>query len=277
MVGRKVKLKRRELLRRKRDIEYILDALPSERSLKRLGDPKKLPLIGLCAACQRYLSGFDDDCVLHSAFACEMALLLILDEKLSKSEKKEIKKKGGLSFGKTIRLAKELNIINSGNTEKLNILKNLRDMHAHPANWLVLIKSMEYDIFRGEGLIKKGQQTVLSEEEINNLLKRLKLSTNKVRKIHQKLEKYLERKLSKLPELEWAAEPGTLEFQKKRTIQNLSKRIISDMIKKGEIRKILKYKGDIPKYIMKKYSYSKQIALEALELAYDVLKNLHFI
>ena len=264
------------MVERRKEIKYILNSLPSERSLKKLGDPKKLPLIGLYSACQRFLSGFDDDCVLHSAFACEMALLLMLDKKLDETKKKEIKKHGGLSFGKTIGIAKKLNIIDRETLEKINILKNLRDMYAHPANWVTLIKSIEYDVFHNQELIKKAlQEASLTKSEINHLSR--KLNHQKASEAYEKIEKYLKQRLGKIPTLEWAAEPGTLEFQKKRAVQTLLKRIINDMVKKGEMAKLLKYRGSIPNYIIRKYPFPKQIALEALRIAYEVLKALHFI
>ena len=133
-------MSKRSHLKREKQVHYIIEALPSKKSLESLGDPRKLPLIGLSAATQRYVVEAFDDCILHSAFSVELGLLLKLDEKLDVTEKEEIRKSKELTFGRTIKLAKDKQILDEEYIGRVWILFNLRNMFAHPANWVSFIK-----------------------------------------------------------------------------------------------------------------------------------------
>ena len=53
---------------------------------------------------------------------------------------------------------------------------------------------MEYEIFHNKEWVRRELRASLSENEINNLLERLRISPKKAGEVYQKLEKYLERK-----------------------------------------------------------------------------------
>lgn len=263
-------------LQRERQVRHIVKILPSKKSLDALGDPKKLPMTSLFAATQRYVLGTYDDCVLHSAFSVEMALLLKLDQELEAKEKEEIKKQsaraGALSFGKVIRMAEKRHILSKNNMDKVWVLYNLRNMFAHPGNWVTFVKRQSPEV------ASKMVQNAISDlpammEGIKAIAKQKVVFLESAGK---KLQKYADRRLGKIPNLEWAAHQGTLSFQQERT-KSYYVRITKDFLTRKTLEDFIKHLNNFPEYVQKRYPYPQEIAFEALEIAFEILKHLDIL
>ena len=262
-------------LQRERQVSHILKNLPSKKSLEALGDPKKLPLLSLFAATQRYILEAYNDCILHSAFSVEIALLLRLDQELEAKEKEEIKRKsehvGALSFGKVIHIAEKRQLLSKNDMDKIWILYNLRNMFAHPGNWVTFVKQQSFETAR-EMLSNMIPELPTLMEGIKDVAKRKALFS----RTYKEMQKYVDLRLSKIPNLDWAAHQGTLSFQQKR-IKSYYVRITKDFLTRRTLKDFIKHSDKWPQYIRKRYPYPQEIALEALEIAFEILKHLEIL
>lgn len=259
-------------LEREKQVHHIIKALPSKKSLEALGDPRKLPLIGLSAATQRYVVEAFDDCILHSAFSVELALLMKLDEKLDVTEKETIRKSKGLTFGRTIRLAEDKQILEKEYIGKVWILFNLRNMFAHPANWVSFIKRQSPET------IAKMLPTIVPEVSV--LSKRIEgIAQQEIQSLRRglsEMQRYVSSKIGKFPELEWAAHQGTLSFQEEDAKSYFAP-LIRDLLQPENFRLFTRQKDAVVKHLQEQYPYFQEIAYKALDIAFDVLKHLNFL
>ena len=252
---------------RKKKIEFILKKLPPQKELEKLGEPRKLILLELFGACQRFILGAYDDTVLHSSFALEMTLFIRMDENLSIESKEEIKKKGGLRFAKAIDFAGKKEWFTNKDIEKAWTLHNLRNMFAHPGNWLTLIKETERLALAG--LIDAPSNT----QEMTTVIQEMPGVLDKLNRIKDTLTQTLKERLGNIPDLEWAAREDTLFFQRRR--QKLYyEEILKDTIDKKGLLGLAKHFYNPVAYIRKEYPYTESLGFEALEIAYDLLQKL---
>jgi hypothetical protein len=135
-------------------VKNILDMLPLTTSLITVR-PSGLPLIPLWIAYRQFILGFYESSILNSTFAAEYAILVRLNEKLSNVEKTAIAKRG-LTFYDSINRARKLLSIDDKLVSDLRDLNNLRNMNAHPSNWVALyIQLDERDSFLKDDAIKE--------------------------------------------------------------------------------------------------------------------------
>lgn len=263
-------------LERQRQVRHIVKRLPSKKALKSLGDPKKLPMLSLFAATSRYVLGAFEDCVLHSAFSVEMTLLLILDQEMTDKEKEDIKERskrsGALSFGKVIQLSKEHHILNQDSMQRIWILYNLRNMFAHPGNWVAFVKH-QYP----ETVIEMAPELILDLPSlIGGIEDIIKQKAIPLKRAAETGQKYLDERLGEIPDFEWAAHQGTLSFQQERA-KSYYVRIIKDFLTRKTFKDFMKHLKDFPEYAQKRYRYPQETAYEALEIAFKILKRLEIL
>ena len=254
---------------RKRNIKYILEVLPSIGELEELGDPIKLPLLDLYGACLRYENKGYSDCIMLAASAVELALFLEMDQTLKKEEKEKLMRKEGLGFSSAIEFAKKEKLFSEEEMEKAWILHNLRNMFAHPGNWVAYIKNLEAQI---PELIKKLSPII--EKEAKEIIE-LPLFKEMLEEMKLVLEREIAKKLSKIPNLSWTANQDTLKFQN-RSNEQYFEEIVKDFMKKENILKFYESE-DLVTYIKEKYDYNERISLEALGISYTLLNKLKFV
>lgn len=270
-----VKIRGKDVIKRRRKIRFVLDSLPDPRSLKSLGDPNKLPLIHLYAAAEQFMLGSIEDCILHSAFAAEYGLLLRLNEVLTGDEKEEIRKKGGLSFSGAISRSTG-RLIDATIAEQGRVLNNLRGMAAHPSNWLTLFKQLEESLFLNQEAMKQWISEATSQD-VTHILEGLKdlLDPEKTEASLERLINYKEKRVGKMPNLEWSAHQSTLRFQTS-IVKEYSKTMINEMMVKKGIVEMISDPRNSPRYIKRNYPYGEDLALRAIKIAFDMLRHLEF-
>lgn len=261
-------------LQREKQVEHIVKMLPSEQMIIELGDPENLSSGFLLGATSKYVSGAFPDSILQSAIAVEMTLLLELDRRMSQEEKQSQKnnlKGQALSFGRLIKMAKQKGIVDSKLAEKIFVLHNLRNIFAHPANVISFVLgqrdpeiSEKMQAKWKNRLSEKGEKLPLSERTLLNVTLTL-------------LQKIMNKKVGKIPNLDWAAHQSTLSFQQNR-LQLYYDRIASDLLSSGLLQALIKEGAmsdfNLYSYITLMYPYQQEIAFEALEIALASLKEI---
>lgn len=263
--------------RRERGIRYIITSLPSAESLILSGSAEKLPLIQLWEASIQFISGFYQTSILNSAFAAEYGLLLRLNEKLEQVQKDKIaNKKGGLSFRDAINKSRGT-LIDEDLAKRLDVLNNLRDMSAHPSNWVTLLKELEERTFLSQEPMKDwiSETTHTSPDEIAERLKD-DFDPDMAKKALDRLINVKDKQWGKLPDLQWAAHKKTLRFQTEVVVKDYSKKLIRDLISNKEIVKLINKSNNPAEYIQRKYRYPEELANKAIQIAHETLRQLHF-
>jgi hypothetical protein len=119
-------------------MKLVLRSLPEAKLLESSNDPNKLPIGHLYGATSQFIFGFFEGTILNASFAIEYGLLLKLNEILTLEEKQEIAaKRNGLGLVEAIKRSNGI-LIDEKLAQELHIIKNLRDMSAHPSNWITL-------------------------------------------------------------------------------------------------------------------------------------------
>jgi hypothetical protein len=260
--------------KRQKRIQKFAEILPSPSSLESLeGKPEKLPFIHLWIGLRQYAFGFFENSILNSAFAAEYALVLRLNEKLNKDEKKVISAKG-LGFSGAIKKAKFLSLIDETLYQDLVVLCNLRNMAAHPSNWMTffnLLDQRKY-VFDIEWMAKTAG---MKPEEIEGLIKD-PIEKENLEKAKNKLISYKEEKVGQLPDLEWAAHRSTLEEQRE-IVKKYSEKMIKDLLLDRQIFRLIEKPREAAKFIMKSYPYPEELALRAFAIVVETLRQLKFM
>lgn len=267
----------KQMRRRTRRVEKVLISLPSTDSLKLLGDPNKLPLIQLWGACQQYIFGFYENSILDSAFAAEYGLLLRLNDKLEQEEKNAIAgKKGGLSFSEAINRSKGV-FFDNELAKNLLVLNNLRNMIAHPSNWVTLFKQLDENSFLNQRAMKHWISKV-THESTSETVERLKgdFDPDRAKEALDRLIAFKEKRWGKLPDLEWATHKSTLRAQTD-VVKEYSEGMIRDLILNKDIVKMANQPRYAAKYIQRRYPYPEELAVRAIDIAYETLVQLHFL
>jgi len=273
--GRRLqKRNQKEINKRLRKVRYILDCLPSAKLLESSDNPKKLPLGHLYGAINEFSQGFFDSSILSSAFAAEYAILLKLNETLSQDQRDTISRTG-LGFTKAISLSRT-SLIDERLAEKLKLLNNLRNMSAHPSNWVTLYHQIE-SMFSEEETMEKWISAITHQspkkiaDELGSSFDRAKASETV-----KQLGSYKDERWGKLPDLKWAAHKGTLTAQIE-IVKEHSERMIKEMITDRKIFTLIEEPQNAAKYMLKRYRYPEELALEALDTAYKTLTKLRLL
>lgn len=263
--------------KRRERVEHIFQALPPLQILRSLHHADDLPRISLYGAAKRFVQGTYEDCIFHSAFSVEMALLLRLDSQLTSVEKESIRKeaiqnKTGLMFGKIVTMAKKKDILIGAGVKKARKLNLMRNMYVHPANWVAFLKQ-QYRValdFENE----MPEMYAMAEQ----LLASMKFPIGKdaaskaLEPAEKKVRDYV-KPLERIPDLDWCASQDTLRFQKKRA-KDYYKKSIEDVLSPKGLEDLIEHAGDIVRYAQSRYSYLERDAYEALAYAYDILRAL---
>lgn len=198
-----------------------------------------------------------------------------MNEKFSEEEKNDIAAGGGLSFSAAIRKARKADLIEERLTQDLLMLCDLRNMAAHPSNYVTLFRQIvdANPIFTGKPLeqwiatvIGKSPEAI--EEEMGNTLDKKALG--------QALETLLDfknKQFDKLPNLQWAANRQTLKSQIP-IVKKYSRRMVKDMLLKKRLLDLEKSPKKATEFILNRYSYVEDIALDSIEIAFNTLKQL---
>jgi hypothetical protein len=237
-----------------------------------------LPLIQLCAAISRYETGkCDDDSIVHSVFAVEIGLALKLDEKLTQQDK-SVYRGQGIFFNRIIKLSKKYGLLNKDYETKARKLNNLRNMFVHPGNWIQYLKDLNIAKIDSDPYF---QNMISSDKNIQRNIelrkKEIERSPEKkalLKEIDKKLKEEM-KKLNDIPNLNWLARKGTLNFQKEE-MKPYFKQVVSNvMSKKGFntlVKKVSKLDRDkAVKFIQTQYSYLEPTAFDVLNDAFQIL------
>jgi hypothetical protein len=260
--------------KREKRIKKIAHILPLPASLVMLeGNSEKLPFLHFWIGLRQYVFGYYENTILNSAFAAEYAVLLRLNEKLGPDQKKAISIKG-LSFSGAINKAKNLSLIDEECQQDLTVLCNLRNMAAHPSNWITLYNLLDQQdsVFDSKWIAKIiGKKP----EEIEAIEKDSEERT-KLEEVRKQLLSYKEKKAGHLPDLEWAAHRSTLEAQT-LIVKKYSEKMVKDFFKDGKISKLIERPKEAAKLITKNYPYPEELAFRAIGITVATLKQLKFL
>jgi hypothetical protein len=267
------------LHKRKRRLKRVsfIEELPS--GIERLDSQlsrKDLPVGQLLRAKQQFLAGFFEDSILNSAFAVEYALLIKLDQELEIEKKRLIaKRKSGLGLVEAIGLAED-RWINKTLAENLRILNNLRNMSAHPGNWLSLYSQLKC-YYENPDKAKKWvcKVTKLAPQQIEKKFSN-KLNTVEGKETVKALTTITDNKLGDLPDLSWASRKDTLDFQFNE-IKNFSEALANDLVNKGKVIGLTKRPESAPKYLLATYKFSEELAFKSLKIAHEALCQLGYV
>jgi hypothetical protein len=239
--------------------------------IKSIREADDLARVSFNAALERYIQG-SSDCVFHAAFSVEMALTLRLDKSLNAEEKEEIRKKNGLMLSGAVKLASKKGILKKPDAEKAWRLNHLRNMSAHPSNWVAFIKQQYRAVFNMEkempdvhSFMEELRKTVILHKDENAFREDLS-------RILTTASDYLKR-VENLPNLDWCASQDTLRFQKKMAkeyYEEVSKKLLTT---KG-VKELLENAANNVAYMQTTYAFTGRAEYEALNCAYDILKRL---
>ena len=264
-----------EKFERYEKVKFMLQTLPPIELMRNIREADDLARLSFNGAIERHIQG-SSDCIFHAGFSVEMALLIRLDKLLTEDEKEEEKKKNGLMLSDAIKLATKKGILKKKDKEKAWTLNHLRNINAHPPNTVAFIKQ-EY---------KAALDIEKEKPNLFLLMKDMKdkicLPENKekfqeeVSTILKCASEYINRRIGKLPDLDWCARQDTLQFQKKRAMkyyEEVTKRL---MTTEG-MQELLKNTPNNVTYMQTTYAYKGRDEYEALVCAYDILKSLNVI
>jgi hypothetical protein len=267
--------------KRRDKVKHILEALPPLEIVNSLHEADDLPRSSLHGALQRYVEGMESDCIFHAAFSVELALLLRLDKKLTPVEKEAMKQeairtKTGLMFGRIINLVTEKAILEEADIKRAWKLNNLRNMHAHPANWIAFIKQQ----YQAATDVEKCMPDIsaMIEDRLASSLEALR----GIEEIREALKRMAEaislfaKRLENLPNLDWCASQDTLGFQAKRA-RAYYKESYRELLSVDGLLDLISSAQDPAVYARVKYPYAGRDGHEALTCAYEILSNLGVI
>ena len=192
-------------------------------------------------------------------------------------EKKRLiaKRKSGLGLFEAIGLAEE-RWINKALADNLRILNNLRNMSAHPGNWLSLYSLLKC-YYENPDKAKKWvcKVTKLAPQQIEKRFSN-KFNTVKGNETVKALKTVADSKLGDLPNLSWAARKDTLDFQFDE-IKSLSQPLANDLVNKGKVIGLTKRPESASKYLLVTYKFSEELAFNSLKIAHEALGQLGYV
>jgi hypothetical protein len=257
-------------------ISFVLLALPDVKTVEVMPSSRKLPIARLGSAASQFLKRNYENSILESAFAAEYGLIFILNNELSIAEKTAIEqRKNGLGLTKAINLSRG-KIISADLANDLVLLNNLRNMSAHPSNWITLLNQLvemaENEKITSNWLLKA---TNLSDIQMADRLKE-KFDVKKAEETIESMGSYAEANWGDLPDLKWATNKDTLQFQLDY-VKNYFKPMARDLIIKQQIIPLIDKPKSAPTQLMDKYNFPQELAIKSLSIAYNTLKELEIL
>jgi hypothetical protein len=269
-----------------------LDVLPEVMSLKKYasGPPirktRDIALQEFLIGVQRYLIGFYDDSIYHITLSVEMSLLIRLDEELPPEKKSEIHKKinsknetpFSFTFGSIFNVCKgkDFHILtNKKIEERIEKIIETRNTHIHASNLtsasILSLKEVSIpEIDKGLKELELVEKTPMANIMMRNWLphaKKLLLESRST--------------IDSLPCFEWC----TRDKQRTQTQNNVNHFFNEQFASIDKIRnkqqlseklRIGLHSGEIIRSFSKD-SYSKRKALETMQDAFEVLKEIGFL
>jgi hypothetical protein len=254
-------------------ISFVLSILPEVKSLETMPSSKKLPIARLGSSASQFLRRNYESCILEATFATEYALLFALNEKMEKKEKEEIENRNtGLGLMKAIALARGT-LISETLANDLLLLNNLRNMSAHPSNWITLLNQLK-EMAKDEKLTIKWVTKSTNQSPVQ-MAQSLKEDFN-VEKANQTVEdmhSFGESYWSDLPDLKWATNKATLQFQMDY-VKDYFKPMARDLIIDKQIIPLINRPQSATHRLVNKYNFPQQLAIKSLEIAHNTLIEL---
>ncbi len=265
------------IMKRTKKVQYIIDACPRVETLETSPDPNKLPIGQLISACRQFVLGYYENTILNSAFAVEYALLFKINSEINDDERKALAKeyRGGFDLRYALNRARG-SWIDETLYNELQLLNNLRDMSAHPSNWITLYHLLG-KLFSDEDKIKKwiAKAVNKSPEQIAKSLED-EFDVEMAKQTQKEMMSYADVRWANFPDLEWASKKDTLEFQKDY-VKRYSHQMIKEMIGDKQILTLTKNPSTAADYIISTYRFPEDTALRALEMAFKTLTQLKVI
>jgi hypothetical protein len=263
---------------RRRKVQFVFDACPQIEGLETSPDPNKLPIGQLFSAARQFILKYFENCILNSAFAVEYGLILKIDADLT-PEKKNLfaqKCRGGFSLSNALNMAKGNKWIDETLYNDLQVLKNLRDMSAHPSNWVTLYNQL-CEQYHSEEVAQKwiSKATNQSPKQIYERLKN-EFDVEKAKKAFEAMASYADLRFGNLPDLKWATRKDTLAFQIDFVKKN-SQPMVRELVNEKKIMDVIRNPNRAPKYILNRYNFPEEIAMKSLKIAFETLKKLEII
>jgi len=274
---KKYRVYKRAIDLRQRKVQFVFDTCPRAEGLETSTDPNKLPIGQLIRAAHQFMLGYFEDCILDSAFAVEYALVFKIDAELTPEEKQSIAQTHREGFG----LPDALNMargkwIDETLYNDLQVLKNLRDMSAHPSNWVTLYNQLTKQV----GDEKATQKWIckVTSQSPKQIFDRFKegFDVEKANKTASAMVEYAHSRWGNLPDLEWATHKDTLAFQIDFVKKN-SQPMVRELLNEKKIIDLISNPSVAPKYLLKRYNFPEAIAMKSLRMAFDTLKQLKII
>ena len=271
---KKAKEIEKKMLQRQRKVQYVFDACPQIETLETSPNPSKLPIGQLISACRQFMMGYYENSILNSAFAVEYSLLFKINSELNDTDKMAIaeKYKGGFDLRYALNLARG-KWIDEPLYNELQLLNNLRDMSAHPSNWITLYNLLGKQ-FADEETAKKWVSKAANKSPIQ-IAESFKdeFDVEKAKQTHAAMSSYADARWANLPDLEWASKKGTLLFQRD-FVKSHSEQMLKDMILKKEIVSLTQKPSAAAERILNRYRFPEEIALISIRLAFEALQQL---
>lgn len=270
------RINKKRMEKRAKRIQNIFQSIPKRASLTLLDTPDKLPLIQLWGASQQFSFGWYESSILNASFAAEYAILIRLDESLTIEQKNNIAQRG-LSFSASIGKALKMSLINQEIAKELTVLCNLRNMTAHPSNWVTLYKQLDQACFPNNESVKNWIEDITkkSTEELIGAMGQ-SLDSYQLNVALERLEAFKVKQWGGLPNLEWAAHKATLREQE-AIVKTYSEKMVKDFLVDRKILTIIEKPQDAAKYIQRNYPYPEELAFMSLQTAFNTIKTLRFI
>ncbi len=99
--------------------------------------------------------------------------------------------------------------------------------------------------------------------------------------VFETIKEFVSSKVGTFPRLDWAAHQTTLSYQQER-LQKYYDRMATDLLSPN-LKEILDHartdeaRKEFPNYVRNVYPYSQEIALEASEIAFKILRRLQYV
>jgi hypothetical protein len=274
---KKAKEIEKKMLQRQRKVQYVFDACPQIETLETSPNPNKLPIGQLISACRQFMMGYYENSILNSAFAVEYSLLFKINSELNGTDKMAIaeKYKGGFDLRYALNLARG-KWIDEPLYNELQLLNNLRDMSAHPSNWITLYKLLGKQ-FADEEIAKKWVSKAANKSPVQ-IAESLKdgFDVEKAKQTHAAMSSYADARWANLPDLEWATKKDTLAFQRDYVRRYLQP-MVDELLNDKKIIGLIQNPSTAAEFVMNRYRFPEDTALRAIDMAFEALKQLKVI
>jgi hypothetical protein len=266
----------KQMNERKRKVAFVSKSLPDLPELEASSSINKYPITFLLNSTSEFVFGFSESSILSASFAAEYGLLIRLNVIMSQEEKQVIaEKRNGLGFSEAIKRSKGV-LIERNLASELTTLCNLRNMSAHPSNWITLLNNID-NFFADEQAVQRWitKVTNRSPQSIHQHLDE-NLDTDRTAQSLENMKAYRDARTKNLPNLEWATHKKTLVEQTIFTKKH-SEKLVKNMLIKKELVNVTSQPQLAAKYILKKYRFPEEMALVSIHTAHKTLKKLEML